>query len=108
VFHDLPAFAEDAGESFENLEARADEDPGNGPTEGDDGNDKDQELSEEDPGKIQDDHEKGSVVQIGPELVTLRANTVAAVFDFLYGGIDLVIDDGLGSVYAAPALDDAT
>lgn len=46
-------------------------------------------------------------MEVGPELVALRADAVAGVLDLFDAGVDLVEDDRFGSVKTVPAADDA-
>lgn len=100
-------FFEDFWHGFDDFEAGSDENPGNGPAEGYEGNEDDEKVSEKYPGKIEQNDDSGSVVEVSPELVSLGSDTVLAVFDFSNGGIELVVDDGVGAVDACPALDNS-
>jgi len=46
-------------------------------------------------------------VEISPELVALGTDAIVAVFDLFDARVDLVIDEGFGSVETVPTADDA-
>lgn len=108
ILQDFSTFFEDARQTGEYSKTGANKNSSDGPAEGENGNDEYQEVSEENPGQVQEDDGQWSVVEVGPELVPLGANSILSIFDFFNGCIDLVVDLGLRSPDALPALNDAS